>query len=137
MNLDWRIVIASSDSERLRSLRGALTRQDIDPICSATVAQCRQVLAKEKIGLVFCDRNLADGDYRDLLVAAACRSTKGKVKVVLLSAPTDAEDYQNAKHSGVFEVIDSRCRPADLEWMVIQAKRDDVKLPVPFRAASA
>jgi DNA-binding NtrC family response regulator len=94
-------------------------------------------LAKEKVGLVFCDRNLADGDYRDLLVAAACRSTKGKVKVVLMSSPADAEEYQNAKHSGVFEVIDSRCRPADLEWMVIQAKRDDVKPPFSFHAASA
>jgi DNA-binding NtrC family response regulator len=137
MNLDWRIVVASSDSERLRNLRGALTRQDIDPICSSTVAQCRQVLSKEKVGLVFCDRKLADGDYRDLLVAAACRSTKGKVKVVLMSPPTDAEDYQNAKHSGVFEVIDARCRPADLEWMVIQARRDEVKQPLAFHVASA
>jgi DNA-binding NtrC family response regulator len=137
MNLDWRIVVASSDSERLRNLRGALTRQDIEPICSSTVAQCRQVLAKEKVGLVFCDRNLSDGDYRDLLVAAACRSTKGKVKVVLMSPSTDAEDYQNAKHSGVFEVIDARCRPADLEWMVIQARRDEVKQPVAFHATSA
>jgi len=36
--------------------------------CAATIRECREVLANENIDLVFSDRCLADGTYRDVLV---------------------------------------------------------------------
>jgi DNA-binding NtrC family response regulator len=121
----WQVVVASSDLERRRSVEGLLAGLDVDPISGSTMSECREILAHENIQLVFCDRSLSDGDYRDLLVAAARKSTKRNVRVVLMSAIVGAEDYQNAKLSGVFEVITTPCKKSDVEWMVIQAKRDD------------
>jgi DNA-binding NtrC family response regulator len=80
-------------------------------------------LAQENVGLVFCDPHLRDGGYRDLLAAAAYKSTRGKVRVMLMSSVIASDEYDSAKRSGLFEVIAAPCRPTDVEWMVIRAKR--------------
>jgi DNA-binding NtrC family response regulator len=114
-----KVVVASSDLERRRRVEGMLARLDLEPICVSTIQECREILSRESIELVFCDRNFPDGDYEDLLITTVC----GNVRVVLMSGLTDAEDYQHVKHSGVFEVIPVSCRPTDVEWMVIRVRR--------------
>jgi DNA-binding NtrC family response regulator len=123
MNIPWQIVVASSDLEGRRSLTSILTRQGLDPISISSFAECRRVMEKESVGLVFCDRHLADGDYRDVLNAS--RSMTGKVRVVVTSKHADWDEYLEAMRLGAFDVIASPCRPTDVEWMVIQAKRDE------------
>jgi DNA-binding NtrC family response regulator len=123
MNRQWQIVVASSDLERRRRVTEILGKLGLDPICSSTIAQCREILAQDMSGLIFCDRSLVDGGYRDLLAAADCRSTRGKVRIVLMSSAINSEEYHAAKSSGLFEVIASPCKPTDAEWMVIRARR--------------
>jgi DNA-binding NtrC family response regulator len=130
----WQIMIASSNLERLRHVESLLARQNVDSVCSSTIGQCREILSKGNIGLVFSDRNLSDGDYRDLLAAVSRRSTKGHVRVVLMHALTKAEEYQRMKRAGIFEVIPTPCRPTDVEWMVIQAKRHERNLLRNYRS---
>jgi len=125
MNGQWQIVVASSDLESRRRVTEILRKQGLDSLCSSTIAQCREILAQDMSGLIFCDRSLADGGYRDLLAAADCRSPRGKlVRIVLMSSAVDSEEYHSAKSSGLFEVIASPCKPTDVEWMVIRAKRE-------------
>lgn len=123
MNIPWQILVASSDLESRRSLMQTLTRQGLDPIGVANLAECGDMLGKEKVGLVFCDRHLADGTYRDLLERV--RAGADKVRVVVTSQHPDWDEYLEAMRYGAFDVIASPCRPTDVEWMVIQAKRDD------------
>ncbi|MFY9691681.1 MAG: response regulator [Candidatus Acidiferrales bacterium] len=125
MNTAWQIMVASSDLENRRSLVSILERQGIGTFCASNVSQCREILDRQDIGLVFCDRSFADGDYRDVLSAAANRKPGAKARVVLLSTLADREQYRRAKEQGVFEVISAACRPTDVEWMVIQARRDE------------
>ncbi len=123
MNVPWQVLVASSDLESRRNLIQTLTRQGLDPVGAATLADCEDVLAKERVGLVFCDRHLADGTYRDLLDRVKMRPDK--VRVVVTSRHPDWDEYLEAMRCGAFDVIGSPCRPTDVEWMVIQAKRDD------------
>lgn len=123
MNIPWQILVASSDLENRRILMQTLTRQGLDPIGVANLAECEEILEKEHVGLVFCDRHLADGTYRDLLERA--RVGAEKVRVVVTSQHPDWDEYLEAMRYGAFDVIASPCRPTDVEWMVIQAKRDD------------
>lgn len=123
MNIPWQIVVASSDLESRRALTSILTRQGLDPISASTFAECRDVIEKEAVGLVFCDRHLTDGNYRDILNVS--RSAAGKVRVVVTSKHADWDEYLEAMRLGAFDVIASPCRPTDVEWMVIQAKRDE------------
>lgn len=122
----WQILIASSDVQSRRGLLSALDRQGLSAYCASDVNQCREILSGQNIGLVFCDRFFADGDYRDVL-AASRGNTSARARVVLLSVLSDSEQYRKAKEQGVFEVISASCRPTDVEWMVIQARRDELR----------
>jgi DNA-binding NtrC family response regulator len=123
MNIPWQIVIASADLEDRRAMVNILAKQGLDPIVAASVAACQQSVAQENVGLIFCARSLADGDYRDLLLAA--RAGKRRTRIVLTARITDWDEYLEAMRLGAFDVISAPCRPTDMEWMLLQALRDE------------
>jgi DNA-binding NtrC family response regulator len=125
MSDTWQIMVASSDLENRRHLVSILDQQGLGAFCAANVRQCREILGSQNVGLVFCDRSFADGDYRDVLAATEDRKSGAKTRVVLLAALINSEQYKSAKDLGVFEVISAACRPTDVEWMIIRARRDD------------
>src|SRR5580704_8494136 len=114
MDCHWDILVTCSNLESQQRIVGILNRQGLDPIRTSSIGQSREILAQDNVGLVFCDRNLKDGSYRDLLTAAACRSTRGRVRIVLMSSAIGAEEYHSAKQAGLFEVIAAPCRPTDV-----------------------
>jgi DNA-binding NtrC family response regulator len=121
------ILVASSDLEMRRSIAVVLTRLGVDSTCVSTLGQCREVLAKHSIRLLFCDRQFADGSYRDLMSSVASGSRKGKTRVVLTTNFISPGEYQEAKRIGVFDVIASPGNANAVEWMVILAQRDEMK----------
>jgi DNA-binding NtrC family response regulator len=123
MNVPWQIVIASADLEARRAMVNILAKQGLDPIVAASVAECQRSVAQENVGLTFCVRSLADGDYRDLLLAA--RAGKRRTRIVLTARITDWDEYLDAMRLGAFDVISAPCRPTDMEWMLLQALRDE------------
>lgn len=120
MSLSLQVAVASQDLERRRSIATILVNLGLDPICVSSVAQCRDLLAKEYVDLIFCDQSLADGDYCDVL--SVCRFSRSQPDVVLACHHTNA-DYHQAIAQGVFGVIAAPCRPSEVEWMLIQARR--------------
>jgi DNA-binding NtrC family response regulator len=127
MSVPWQILVVSSDLEIRRNLMQTLMRQGLESIGVASVRECGDVLKTEKVGLVFCDRTLMDGSYRDVLDAA--RSSGNTLRLVVTSRHPDWDEYLEAMRFGAFDVIASPCRPTDVEWMVIQAKRDERNRP--------
>jgi DNA-binding NtrC family response regulator len=125
MSDTWQIMVASSDLENRRHLVSILDGQGLGTFCAANVSQCREILDSQNVGLVFCDRSFADGDYRDVLAAAEEQRPGPKARVVLLTRLADSEQCKRAKDLGIFEVISAACQPTDVEWMVIRAKHDD------------
>lgn len=123
MSTPWRIVAATADSDQIRALREILKRHEFEPICTPTVGACRDILAKETVGLVFCDRQFVDGDYRDLILAG--RSLNSTARFVVMLAQDSWGEFFEANRSGAFDVITTPCRAKDVEWMIIQARRDD------------
>lgn len=116
------VLIASSDLENRRALRQILYRNALDPICSSTVKESREILSEKAISLVFCDSWLADGSFRDLLDAV--RVTRPQVRVVVMSRSTDWDEYLEAIRLCAFDVISYPCHPTDVEWMIIKAMRE-------------
>jgi DNA-binding NtrC family response regulator len=123
MYVPWQVVIASCDVEERRAMCNILAKQGLDPIATPTVRECEEIVVQENAGLIFCSRWLADGDYRDLLVAA--RRWSRKIRIVLAARVTDWDEYLEAMRLGAFDVISAPCRPTDVEWMVIQALREE------------
>jgi len=121
MTVPWKIFVASSDLESRRALTTILNRGGVDPICTSTVREFRDIVAQENVSLVFCEGHLADGSFRDLL--AACRPMKSKVRVVVTY--THWDEYLAAIRLGAFDVIAIPYRRTDVEWVVAQAQRDE------------
>jgi DNA-binding NtrC family response regulator len=122
MTVPWEILIVSSDLEARSALVGILNRQGIQPLCAATIAESRKILANEKVGLAFCDSYLSDGTYAEFLRRS--HELKSKLRVVVTSGLGEWDEYLQAVRMGAFDAIALPCRPADVEWMVIQARRE-------------
>jgi DNA-binding NtrC family response regulator len=123
MNVPWQIVVASADLEDRRAMVNILAKQGLDPIVASSVCECQASMERGNVGLVFCARSLSDGDYRDLLQAA--RAGTRRTRIVLATRLTDWDEYLLAIRLGAFDVISAPCRPTDMEWMIIQALRDE------------
>jgi DNA-binding NtrC family response regulator len=129
----FEVVVVSSDLQPRDRLAGTLASLGLDPVRTSTLRECREILARRRVGLVFCDRHVADGNYQDLL--AAYPQSGDRPRVVVTSRSADWDEYREAMRCGAFDIIPVPCRRADVEWMVVQAKRADrrAELPGPAR----
>src|SRR5271163_3681970 len=100
MYVPWQVVIASCDVEERRAMCDILVKQGLDPIAAPTVRECEEIVSQINVGLIFCSRWLADGDYRDLLVAV--RRGSRKIRIVLATRVTDWDEYLEAMRLGAF-----------------------------------
>ncbi len=121
MNIPWEILVASSDLEGRRALSNILVKLGVDPLTTSTVRECKEIMATERVGLIFCDRLLADGNCYDLLNAS--RGGRTKARIVVTSSTAEWDEFLEAMRLGAFDVIASPCRATDVEWMIIQALR--------------
>jgi DNA-binding NtrC family response regulator len=123
MIVPWQIVVASADVDERRAMCNILPKQGLEPIAVSSARECGEILVQEDVGLIFCARSLADGDYRGLLLAP--RHEGRKTRIVVVNRLTDSDEYLEAIRLGAFDVISAPCRPTDVEWMIIQALREE------------
>jgi DNA-binding NtrC family response regulator len=121
MSKPWEVVIAVSDFETRRTLSTILEQMGLEPMCVSTVSQCCELLEKLNVGLVFCGRYFADGDYRAILSAGRPGE---ELPAVVVTRPRIPGEHHEANPPGVFDVITAPCRPTDVEWAVIRAGRN-------------
>lgn len=125
MTTPWEVVVVSSDFESRRNLSAILTRQGIDPICTSTLSECREIISQKNVGIVFCDSHVSDGTYKEFL--GGYRSREERPRVIVTSRHSEWDEFKEAMRFGAFDVIGTPCRPTDVEWMILQARRDDRK----------
>jgi two-component system, NtrC family, response regulator HydG len=134
------ILIVSSELEHRRALNDILRREGYDTTCASRVSECQEALQTQNVSLIFCDRRISDGNYRD--VVALTRASNQRIRVVVTSRLADWDEYLDALHHGAFDLIASPCQPTDVLWAMVQARREDSEranfvAPVKARAASA
>lgn len=123
--VEWEVMIASSDLENRRKLAQILEFWGLEPICSPSVDQAREILSRGSIRLVFCEDSLRDGSFRDLLDAV--KTSANRVRVIVIArngAGGDVDTREEALQMGAFGVISPSFQPTDVEWTVIEALRD-------------
>lgn len=134
------ILIVSSELENRRTLNEILCKEGHETICASRVSECQQALQTQRVSLIFCDRRLPDGTYRDIV--AATHASNQQARVIVTSRLADWDEYLDALHNGAFDLISSPCQPTDVLWSIVQARREDQEhaasvAPTPARAASA
>ena len=134
------ILLVSSELEHRRALNEILRKEGHETICASRVTECQEALQSQSVYLIFCDRRLSDGNYRD--VVAATRAAHRHARVIVTSRLADWDEYLEALHNGAFDLIASPCQPTDVLWSIVQARREDQEhaafvAPAPARAAAA
>lgn len=117
------ILVASSDLESRQALNNILVEEGYETICTSRVLECLEVLAQQSVALVFCERHLLDGTYRDLLRGSS--PLNQKMRVVVTSRQADWDEYKEALQAGAFDLITYPCQPTDVLWAIIHAKKDE------------
>jgi DNA-binding NtrC family response regulator len=128
MNKPWETVVAMSDLENRRTLAKILGQLGLDAMCISTVSQCRELLDKGEVGIIFSGEFFFDGDYRAILASA--RALAPSSASVILAAPRTPAVADEAIHQGAFDVIGIPYLPTDVEWAVIKARRSRQALAV-------
>jgi len=133
MDSPVQILVASSELENRRALAAILQKEGYETLCASRVSECQEALASDRVNVVFCDRRLTDGSYRDVL--AITRASRQMVRVVVTSRLADWDEYLEALHHGAFDLIASPCQPTDVLWALIQARREDHERTAPVAPA--
>lgn len=117
----WEAVILSTDLEWRHALARILSDNGIDFAFATSVEDCREIVARESVGLIFWDSHLADGSYRDL--QDPVRALDPRVKIVVISHLDDWNRQLETARMGAFGVIPFPCQPTDVEWILSRAFR--------------
>jgi len=140
MEANPQILIVSSELESRRALNEILRKDGHETICASRVSECQEALKTQNVSLIFCDRRLSDGNYRD--VVAATHAARQHARVIVTSRLADWDEYLDALYNGAFDLIASPCHPTDVLWSIVQARREDQEhaafvAPTAARAAAA
>ncbi len=124
---EFTALIVSADLEGRRKINKILEALSIDCISCSTLNQAAEVLLLQNPQLIFCDEDLPDGCYADLLVSK--RPEGSPRRIVVLAGTGEWDLYLAATRRGAFDVIRSPWCPTDIELSVIRAVRDEKYKP--------
>jgi DNA-binding NtrC family response regulator len=115
------VVVVSTGSNR-DAIKLAMNHWSIEPVFCWSVREVRGLLPRAGRSLIFCEEQLPDGDYRDLLHELG---RTRRALLVVISAGCDLDRvHREAIALGAFETIASPCLPADVQWAAIRALQD-------------
>ena len=117
-----RVIVVTSDNATWKNVSHTLRGIGIHASRCSTVEDCRHILRRDSIDLVFCDERVSDGDYWDVFSAVTRGLIKGP-RTILMSRTMNASECEQAKCCGMFAVIESPCPPEAVEWTLALAKR--------------
>lgn len=130
-----RMLVVASESRDRHAVRDVLNQEGWHAMCASTAGECEELLTTQNIHLVFCERDLTDGTYRDVL--AITRSLSRNVRLVVTSRLADWSEYLEALDDGAFDLIASPTQRLDIARVIRQAQREDQETGAPVAAGKA
>jgi DNA-binding NtrC family response regulator len=128
------VMIGSEDLATWRHVTNVLESKGLGLTRFRSVKEACRALRRENVLVVFCENQLIDGTYEDLLTAA--KQVRSRTRIVVTCSKsnwTDPITYLKPKELGAFDVRRESFGPKDVEWVVICAIRDEEAV----RAAAA
>lgn len=125
MHRTSQILVISSELGNRRALVEILNRERWETTCASTVNEFEELFPTRQLALVFCERQLRDGTYRDVLRTIRARNTS--LRMVVTSRLADWDEYLEVLEEGAFDLIATPCRSADVNWVIHRAERERKK----------
>ena len=114
------ILVVSCDVDHRRALEDILGTQGWGTVSAADITECRHALVENRVWLIFCEQELPDGKYDDVLTIVD--TLNENVPVVVTSRLADWDEYLKALDRGAFDLIASPCEPAEVIRLIEQAR---------------
>ncbi len=118
------VIVASSDIEQRHALARILENLGYETTYVSRVSECGELMRSRAFALVFCDLYLEDGSYRNICDLA--NSFNEDPRVVLSAASRDEFDRREMPR-GMLGIVKTPYRSTEVEWMLIQSKRNRMK----------
>jgi DNA-binding NtrC family response regulator len=115
-------LVVSANLEHRQTIIRNLESLSIGVVSCSTLSQAEEALSKLPPELIFCDEELPDGAYSDLLKEKA--SGRKTPHVIVMTRTGEWDLYMEATRRGAFDVIRSPWHPTDIEMTVIRAAHE-------------
>ncbi len=122
MQNKFMVLVISPDLEGRRTVCRILEALSVDIITCSMFNQAQQILSLQRPNLIFCEEQLPDGSYADILELKFSTKTP---PLVVLTRTGEWELYMHATRRGAFDVIRSPWCPTDIEMSLIRAVREE------------
>jgi DNA-binding NtrC family response regulator len=117
---EWKVLIVAENENG--TITDTLLDWGIQVIHCRNLREARKILREQSVSQVFCNANLPDGSYRDLV--GMVKSVQPESRVVVLIPHHSADrSFQEAIQAGAFDSIPSPVGRRDVQWEVLQAMR--------------
>jgi DNA-binding NtrC family response regulator len=121
------VVVACSNWEDRTFLIHVLEKLSLDVISCSSLDQIHEELARRSVSLVFCDENLSEGCFRDLVSAATCGRRGARIVVTIRAGEWD--EYLRVIGLGAYDALRCPLQPTDVELVVLRAMREKPEEP--------
>lgn len=118
-------VLVIGTSENRDVITSAMNHWSIEAVPCSGLREARALLPTARPSLIFCEEDLPDGTYRDLLQDVS-KGARTRVVVISADAELDAH-YNEALALGAFDMIASPCRRSDVQWIAIRAMQEELR----------
>jgi len=121
MQTQFDVLVVSANIEDRNALIKVLESLSGNVFSCSNLAQAREVIVRRPMDIAFCDEQLPDGSYRDLV--DSIRSRAMTLPLVVTTHVGEWKEYLEATDLGAFDMIPFPLRPTDVELTVIRAMR--------------
>jgi DNA-binding NtrC family response regulator len=119
MTMRWRM-LAICSAENRQVVESATLEWSLEVCWCASLEEARPGLRRGKHALIFCEAELPDGTYRDVMELLK-QEKLNPASVIVLSDSHLESCYGQAIEMGVFDVISAPCSRTDVQWIIMQA----------------
>ena len=116
------VLLASSDRQGRAELAKIVAECGVQPLTASSVEEVRALLLQGPIQLIFCQDDLPDGGFREILRLA--KAARPIAQVVVSCRWGELEEYLEAMQLGAFDFIVPPYRPAEIVSIVYGTWRD-------------
>jgi DNA-binding NtrC family response regulator len=121
--MSWiQTLVACGDANRRSALLDILSQAGMEPESATSVNEVRAILGRRPMHIIFCEDDLPEGGYREVLRVA--RGTGFRTQVVVASPLGELDQYLTAMQLGAFDFVAPPYRPADIVSIINSVSRE-------------
>jgi DNA-binding NtrC family response regulator len=110
------VLLVGADVGKRTALVDILEECGLEPMIASNVEETIQILARRPPHVVFCEDNLPDGGFREILCLV--KAYRPKIQVVLSSMLGAVDEYIEAMNLGAFDFIAPPYRTTEIVSVV-------------------